>query len=312
MNASPFNRRAIPAGAAIGTWLAPDGWSYRRLDWPQEQPAQSRGSILFANGRGDFIEKYLEPLDHWHSAGWNVAAFDWRSQGGSRGSVVNGHLDSLDPLVDDLSALIADWRAGTPGPHIVVGHSMGGHVLLRVLAERAPRIDAAVLIAPMVMINSAPLPHWAAAAAAQTMRAMGWGRVAAWQAPEAPAPEGSSRQTFLTGCAKRYEDELWWWRREPGFNLHAPSWGWLDAAYRSCAHLSNSALARVGVPVLFVATEKDRLVSAAEIRRAAGAIPRAELLMFENAAHEILRETDAVRLQAFARIDRFLEERAPR
>jgi lysophospholipase len=312
MKASPIDRRAIPAGAAIGTWLAPDGWSYRRLDWPREAGAPARGSILFANGRGDFIEKYLEPLGHWHQGGWNVAAFDWRSQGGSRGSIVNGHLDSLDPLVEDLAALIEDWRAATPAPHVVVGHSMGGHVTLRVLAERAPKIAAAVLIAPMVMINSAPLPHWAAAATAQAMKAVGWGKVSAWQTGETPAPPGSSRQSFLTGCRERYDDELWWWRREPGFNLQAPSWGWLDAAYRSCAKLTDAALARVTVPVLFVATEKDRLVSAAEIRRAAAAIPEAELMMFTDAAHEILRETDAVRLAAYARIESFLEARAAR
>jgi lysophospholipase len=312
MKPFPIDRRTIPAGAAIGTWLAPDGWTYRRLDWPQEAEAPARGSILFANGRGDFIEKYLEPLGHWHREGWNVTAFDWRSQGGSRGSIVNGHLDSLDPLVEDLAALIEDWRAATPAPHVVVGHSMGGHVTLRVLAERAPKIAAAVLIAPMVMINSTPLPHWAAAATAQAMKALGWGKVSAWQTDETPAPPGSSRQSFLTGCRERYDDELWWWRREPGFNLHAPSWGWLDAAYRSCAKLTNAALARVTVPVLFVATEKDRLVSAAEIRRAAAAIPEAELMMFADAAHEILRETDAVRLAAFARIDEFLEARAAR
>jgi lysophospholipase len=310
MNASSFNRRAIPAGASFGSWLAPDGWRYRRLAWPQPDGVAPRGSILFANGRGDFIEKYLEVLGHWHGGGWNVAAFDWRSQGGSRGSIVGGHLDSLDPLVDDLAALVEAWRAETPAPHVVVGHSMGGHVLLRVLAERAPAVDAAVLIAPMVMINSAPLPPWAAAATAQTMKALGWGNVPAWKAAEPTG--GTSRQAFLTGCRERYEDELWWWQREPGFNLHAPSWGWLDAAYRSCAKLTDAALARVSVPVLFVAAEKDRLVSAAEIRRAAAAIPGAELMMFADAAHEILREADAVRLAAYARIDSFLEARAPR
>jgi lysophospholipase len=312
MKQIPLNRRAIPAGAALGTWLAPDGWTYRRLDWPQGDRAAARGSILFAGGRGDFIEKYLEAQGHWHAAGWNVLAFDWRSQGGSRGGIEGGHLDSLDPLVDDLAALIADWRSEVPGPHVVIGHSMGGHVLLRVLAERRPKLAAAVLIAPMVQINSAPLPSFAAAATAQTMASIGLSRVAAWSGPEVPAPAGSSRQNFLTGCAERYEDELWWWEREPGFNLGTPTWGWLHAAYRSCALLTDAALAKVKEPVLFVATEKDRLVSAPEIRRAAAAISGAELLMLEDAAHEILRETDKVRLQAFARIDRFLEERAPR
>jgi lysophospholipase len=290
-------------------WLAPDGWQYRLLNWPQPKGAASRGSMLFAGGRGDFIEKYLEAQAHWHSGGWNLAAFDWRSQGGSRGGIEGGHLDSLDPLVDDLAALIEQWVAANPAPHVVISHSMGGHVLLRTLAERKPALAAAVLVAPMVMINTAPLPGFAAAATAQSMTAMGFGRVAAWS-DDAPAPAGSSRQAFLTGCRERYEDELWWWEREPGFNLGVPTWGWLQAAYRSCARLTDAALAGIGVPILFVATEKDRLVSAPEIRRAATAIPGAELLMFEHAAHEILRETDPVRHEAFARIDRFLEEQA--
>jgi lysophospholipase len=310
MTPKAFNRRAIPSDATLREWLAPDGWAYRRMEWPRPQDTAARGSILFAGGRGDFIEKYLEVQNHWHERGWNVSSFDWRSQGGSRGDIKAGHLESLDPLVDDLAALIAAWREEVPGPHVVVAHSMGGHVLLRVLAERAPAIDAAVAVAPMVQINSAPLPGFAAAATAQSMTALGFGRTAAWSGPEVPEPVGSARQGFLTGCAERYEDELFWWGREPGFNLGTPSWGWLNAAYRSCALLTDAALAKVKVPVLFVATERDRLVSAPEIRRAAGAIPDAELLMFEDAAHEILREIDSVRLKAFARIDRFLEEHA--
>jgi lysophospholipase len=173
-------------------------------------------------------------------------------------------------------------------------------------------VDAAVLIAPMVMINTATIPSFAAATTAQTMTALGFGRVAAWSSGETDSPVVSSRQAILTGCSERYDDERYWWSREPGFDLGVPSWGWLHAAYRSCALLTDAALAKIALPVLFVATEKDRLVSAPEIRRAAAAIPRAELLMFERAAHEILRETDDVRLQAFARIDRFLREQAAR
>jgi lysophospholipase len=109
------------------------------MDWPQPEGGGA-GSLLFAGGRGDFIEKYLEPLAHWHARGWNVVSFDWRGQGESRGTSSAGHLDSFDPLVaDDLAALIAEWRR-SPGPHVAIGHSMGGHLLLRILAERSPAL----------------------------------------------------------------------------------------------------------------------------------------------------------------------------
>lgn len=310
MHSTAFDRRSIPADALFRDWKAADGWTYRILERRQRKGATERGSLLFAGGRGDFIEKYLEAQDHWHREGWNVTAFDWRGQGASQGDRPGGYLDSFETLVGDLSGLIDSWRAETPGPHAAIAHSMGGHVLLRALADRKPAIDAAVLVAPMLMINSAPLPPFAAEWIASSASLFGWSGQPAWQQPLQPQPAGSMRQTFLTGCSDRYEDELWWWEKQPGFNLGAPSWGWLKAAYASCAALTPARLAAVKTPLLLIGTERDRLVSPAAIRRAAGQLPHANLLMFDDSAHEILRERDEVRLKALARIDDFLARHA--
>jgi lysophospholipase len=305
-----FDRRAHPAGAAFGTWKAPDGKACRRMDWPQPKGVRVRGSLIFAGGRGDFIEKYLEALAFWHTAGWNVTAFDWRGQGASRGD--GGDQDSLDLLVGDLAALIEEWRVQSPGPHVAVAHSMGGHVLLRALAEHRPGLDAAVLVAPMVAINADPLPTWGAAWTASLFSLLGWRQHPAWHQPRAPQPAGSLRQRILTGSSERYEDELFWWEKEPAYNLGAPSWGWLDDAYRSSARLTPAALASVEVPVLLIGTDTDRLVSPAAIRRAASLIPHSELLMFADSGHEILREDDKIRREAQERILAFLDRHAPR
>jgi lysophospholipase len=310
MHSDAFDRRSIPADALFRDWKAADGWTYRTLERRQPEGAAVRGSLLFAGGRGDFIEKYLEAQDHWHRSGWNVTAFDGRGQGASPGDRPGGYLDSFETLVGDLSGLIDTWTAGTPGPHAAVAHSMGGHVLLRTLADRKPDIDAAGLVAPMLMINSAPLPHFAAEWIASSASLLGWGGQPAWQQPALPQPAGSMRQTTLTGCSDRYEDQLWWWENRPGFNLGAPSWGWLKAAFASCAALTPARLAAVKTPVLLIGTERDRLVSPAAIRRAAGQLPHAELLMFDDSAHEILRERDEIRLEALARIDDFLGRHA--
>ncbi|HEX6375950.1 MAG TPA: alpha/beta hydrolase [Allosphingosinicella sp.] len=312
MHDEAFDRRAVPADARFGSWAAADGWTHRTLERRQPEGAEVRGSLLFAGGRGDFIEKYLEVHDHWHRAGWNVTAFDWRGQGGSQGDRPGGWLDSFESLVGDLAGLIEDWRARTPGPHAVVAHSMGGHVLLRTLADRHPSIDAAVLVAPMLAINSAPVPPLAAQWLASAATLFGWGRQPAWQQSSLPQPAGSLRQAYLTGCGERYADELWWWERQPAFNLGPPSWGWLKAAYGSSAALTPAGLAGVATPVLLIGTERDRLVSPAAIRAAAVRLPNAELLMFYDSAHEILRERDAVRLAALARIDAFFDRHAPR
>jgi lysophospholipase len=310
MENPPSNRRARPEGARFGTWTAPDGWQMRRMDWPQGAGAKPRGSLIFAGGRGDFIEKYLEAFAHWHARGWNVAAFDWRGQGGSQGD--GYRFETFDVLIADGAALIAAWRAGTAGPHVAIGHSMGGHLLLRTLIEAKPALDAAVLVAPMIGVNSAPLPAWIAPDIAETMALCGFRDVPMWRVPPALQRAGGQRQRILTGSSERYEDELWWWEQNPEWSLGAPTWGWMRAAYRSAAQaFTAERLGGVDLPVLILAAGHDRLVSNAEIGRVARQLPDARLEAFPDAAHEILREADPVRRDALARIDSFLDARAP-
>jgi lysophospholipase len=311
MKSPAIDRRAHPPGAAFSTWSGHGGWAIRRMDWPQPEGAGSRGSLIFANGRGDFVEKYLEALAHWHGRGWNLTSFDWRGQGGSRGHIIGGHLESFDPLLEDLDALVADWIGKAPGPHVAIGHSMGGHLLLRLLAERKPEIDAAVLVAPMIAINAAPVPAWIGRRVARTLAEMGWSERPAWKHNERPAPPGLSRQGYLTSCPDRYSDEMWWKQQQPGFSLGPPSWGWLDAAYRSMESVTAARMGGIRTPILLLATPRDRLVSPTAICRAAKLLPDVELAMFEQAAHELLRESDAVRMEVMGRIDAFLDARAP-
>lgn len=310
MKPPAIDRRAHPAGASFTMREMADGWPLRVMTWPHATDIPPRGSLFFLGGRGDFIEKYLEALGHWHARGWDVASMDWRGQGGSRGGIVAGHLDSFDPLVADLGFVIGAWLRTTPGPHVLIGHSMGGHLALRFAVEAHPPLDALVLVAPMIAINARPLPLWTARFAARLASAFGLSRVRAWSGNERPALPGVSRSRYLTGSPERYDDEIWWKAQTPGFALGPPTWGWLNAAFRSMARVGATALERLHMPVLLLGTERDRLVDPRAIRAAASLLPDAELLMFADAAHELLREADAVRVPALARIDAFLDARA--
>jgi len=310
MKATATDRRAIPARARISLWTAADGWELRRLDHAQPDGVPPRGSLIFAGGRGDFIEKYLEPLGHWHARGWNVTSFDWRGQGGSRGSIVGGNFTNFDPLVGDCADLLEAWSAETPGPHVAIGHSMGGHLLLRAIAERQTRLDAAVLVAPMLGINTGRTAPRLLRCAVRLIAALGGRDRRSWKETSPGSTTGRIRRSTLTSCKERYGDELWWKEREPGFHLGAPSWGWLEGAFRSTARHTREALRGAGTPILILATPRDRLVSPAAILRAADLLPHAELAIFNTAAHEILRERDEIRLEALARIDAFLDQHA--
>ena len=311
---SVLDRRILPDGMALSTWRGTDGWQHRRFDWPAGD--RPRGSLLFQIGRAAFAEMYVEPLARWHARGWHVAGFEWRGQGGSGrllGDARTGHLASLDPLLDDLAAVVAAGRTAAPGPHIIVGHSMGAHLALRLLAERKSLAPAAaVLVAPMLSINSGRLPDPVARTIARLACAAGRAERRMWEQGTGPAWL-QAEQRRLTDCPDRYADHRWWKESRPDLVLGPPSWGWLAAAYASTARLDRrGVLEGVATPLLLLGTERDRLVSADAIRAAAARLPDATLHMSAAGGHELLREIDAVREPVMAAIDRFLDARAPR
>jgi lysophospholipase len=304
-------RRMHPAEATIRHWPARDGWGLRVFDWPAIAPV--RGSILFQGGRGDFIEKYLESFAHWHAQGWRITAFDWRGQGGSGRTTPQphvGHIDDFALYIDDLRAFWSDWSAEADGPRVAIGHSMGGHLVLRGMAERAIAPDAAVLVAPMLGLH-APIGPRFGSAMARLLGGLGAPTRAAWKGNERPHTR-LSRQALLTHDAARYQDELWWYAQDDNLLTGPPSWRWVTQAFASTRDLRDSAdLATIATPVLMLVAESDRLVDPRAALAVAARLPDARVVRFgAESAHEILREADPVRTRALAEIDAFLSARA--
>jgi lysophospholipase len=311
---APFERRAIPASAKESFWNQGDGHAIRRIDWV---PASAvRGSLLFMPGRGDAYEKYLETLEHWYARGWCVTAADWRGQAGSGrfgADPVTGHVDDFATWIEDLATFWRQWCAQTPGPHVLVGHSMGGHLVLRALAEQRVDPKAAVIIAPMLGIHPRFVPPALLHAVARFMRSLGDPRRPAWKWGEKPGSLPAGRVNLLTHDTQRYDDESWWRDARPELVMGPASWGWVVAALASIRLLDRpGVLEALETPVLLLAATADRLVDYGAIERAARRLPHGELLRFgSEARHEILRELNPVRDRALAGIDTFLDRTAP-
>ena len=296
-------------------WAAPDGWELRQFEWLQKtRPA--RGSILFMTGRADFYEKYLETFHDFHVQGWNVTSPDWRGQGGSGRCGPHhhvGHIEKFAHWINDLAAFFADWRQSHPGPHVVIGHSMGGHLVMRALAEQRIHPDAAILSAPMLAPAGGGMPEWTAEAIANVMCWIGRDKRRAWKVSEKPLEPEVLRQGLLTHDTQRYSDEFFWFAERSDVRLGPASWRWVERAYASTRSLRNRHnLCAVETPILFLATSADELVDHPTIERAVHLIPRAEMKLFgEECAHEIFREVDAVRNEALSASFRFLDKVAP-
>ncbi len=315
-----IDRRAIPASATEVMWTAEDGHQIRRIDWPgvpdEDPDVPHRGSLLFLPGRGDFYEKYLESLDYWHNEGWRVTALDWRGQAGSGrlgSDPSTGHVSDFSVWLDDLAAFWNAWVAATPAPHVIVGHSMGGHLVLRVVAEKRINPVAVVLSAPMLGFLT-PGPNRLLHKVAQTMCRFGDPQRVAWKISEKPGTSVAARNTLLTHDDDRYDDEAHWKAERPFLGLGPGSWRWVERGYASMLELDRpGVLEALDVPVLLLAARYDGLVSWKAIERAARRLPRAQLMTWgREARHELLREADPVRDKVLQTIDDFFDRLAPR
>lgn len=310
-----MNRRAVPVDATESIWRAKDGWEIRRIDWQGANPA--RGSMLFLPGRGDHYEKYFETLAYFAAQGWRVTSIDWRGQGGS-GRLLKtaqvGHIDDFSTWIADLQHFWDNWKAETPGPHVVLAHSMGGHLAMRALVEKAIDPDAVAMSAPMLGIQTGGLPLSLNHAFAKLMCKIGRADIAAWKVSEKPLSPMNLRAKILTKDKDRYEDELAWWELRPEVKLGPPSWHWVERAIASIRMLDEPGLLEaIKTPILLLATTADQLVSTPRIIRDSKRLPNAETLIFgKEAAHELLREADDVRDRCIERIDGFFDKHAPK
>ncbi|MFT3663635.1 lysophospholipase [Piscinibacter sp.] len=135
-----------------------DGLALARRDWPAAGAA--RGTVLLVHGLGEHAGRYEHLAARLAAQGWRVVGYDQRGHGASPGA--RGALPDGEALLRDLAAVIDAVRAERPGPLVLLGHSMGGLVAARFVAEglRTPAaawsrpVDALVLSSPALAADT--------------------------------------------------------------------------------------------------------------------------------------------------------------
>ena len=199
---------------------------------------------------------------------FEVISFDNRGSG--RSDQPAGPLSIADMAADAVAVLDA---AGIARAH-VYGMSMGGMIAQELALRHPERIGALVLAASTAGGRAATPPD------AQTLAFLG--RRASMPDDEgrwASVPYVYSDRTCIDGGDRISAD----FAHRRSYSFHADGY---RAQLAAClSHDTGARLGAIAMPVLVVHGKEDRMVPPANGRALAAAIPGAELLLLEHAAH---------------------------
>jgi lysophospholipase len=270
-----------------------------------------RGTILLLTGRGEFIEKYAtEIVGELLGRGFAVVALDWRGQGLSDRLLADrekGHIDDFTTYMADLRLFFDQVvMPQASRPVLALCHSMGGHILLRHLAQQgAEPLSAALIVSPMTALQREAFL-----------------RSVLMMMPEvAPVDHrylfGTGPFIFLarefasnhvTHDERRYRFTEAWFKADPRLSLGGPTIGWARQAARSmAASLAPGYPERIEVPLLLMSAGQDQLIDISSHEPLIARLKNAEHVTIAGAKHEIMMEIDPLRAQFWQAFDRLAE-----
>jgi lysophospholipase len=290
-----------------------DGKRLRTAIWDAAPASRPRGVCVLLNGQTEFLEKYEEVAGELASRGFTVASLDWRGQGGSDRllpDALKAHVRDFRDYDADLAAFM-DQVVKPLGvkPPLALAHSMGGHILMRALHDHPGQFAAAVMTAPMLRALTRGYPPSLARAMCMAENLFGQGEAWVWGMAARDPLKLSFEDNLVTSDRARYDRNTDYVKVQNDIRLAGPTWGWLEAAYRSMSDVMAKGYAEaIQTPVLILGAGRDRIVDMAAEREFAARLPHGTFLEFADAEHEIMMENDSIRARFWAAFDAFADK----
>ena len=251
------------------------------------------------------------------SRGLDVVSLDWRGQGASERQVYGnraGHVGAFEEYDMDLSALMLQLvepiqrSLPVPLPVIALGHSMGAHILLRYLHDHPRRFVCAVLLAPMIEIDTGRFSPATAVFVTSMLNLYRPSKRYIFGVEQRDPLELRFEDNAVTSDRGRFDRTQNMLRQQPFLRINGPTFGWLGAAFHSMRLMRKKTYAEeILTPLLVFGAGEDRVVRTEAIHTLCQSLPNARYVEIEGAKHEILMESDAIRARFWAEFDTFVD-----
>lgn len=285
------------------TLEAPDGTPLHVERWTPE--GEVRFVAVLAHGGGDHIGRYARLAEHFGAHGGLVFGPDHRGQGRSGGTP--GHVDRFETYASDLRQVMLETAADLPEaqrpsamPWFLMGHSMGGLIVLTYLLDHARDIPVrgAIISSPLLGLTMKVNPLKLAV-----------GKLAAVAMPRLTLPSGLPPEAISrdSEVVRRYiADE----RR-----VTVVSAGWFAAMRDAIARVEREAKT-IELPMLWYVGTGDQICDHQATERVFASLPAAEandqtLRRFDGYYHELHNEPEDQRTPVVEMLTDWIESHQP-
>ncbi len=300
--------RALPAALEprLNTYYIHNGDVRLRVMLATAVTDTPRGSIIFSPGRTEFIEKYFETTTDLIQRGFNVLMVDPRGQGLSdriTEDPLKSYIPNFQVYADDLAFAAEEFAPLLPKPHIAMGHSMGGTIVLQSILSGALTPDTVICSAPMLGLFDLETPLLRAMIVMFSKLGLAKKNLPFQrQRSGMPIPFQGNK---LTSDKDRYRSWAAYFQSTPRLRVGQPTYGWIRAALASMAYVNRNA-DNLKIPGLMLGAGADPIVDPASVEKFAKAAG-CEYAVVPGALHELFLERDPLRDEAFGQMDAFLD-----
>lgn len=270
-----------------------------------------KAAVVITPGRTEAIIKYAEVARDLTAQGYSTYALTLRGQG-EAGRILSdrdkGYVDFFDDYVEDDHTFITTIVKPEVSKVFLLAHSLSGGVASLLIDEHPDDVQAFVTTSPMLDINLGAFPPPVAASLAGGLcdATDGTGYIIGG-GPY--SREEDFARSSVTSSRARFDWKIGQLDADETIRMGGPTWRWLCQALVGSSR-GQSVGRYSSVPTVVFIAGKDTIVQSGGQQRYCADAPRCTLSVVDDAKHEILQESDALRNLTLSRIVKFFDAQA--
>lgn len=299
-----WDNKALPffRNLKVGTLTNSQGLKLRHFSYSN---ASNSKSLIIVPGRTEPAIKYAELIYDLKDAGLNIHIMDHQGQGESSRILSDsqkGHVVKFSHYVNDLELFIKQVVNSNKSHELyLIAHSMGGAISAHLIGRRPTLIKKAVLVAPMLKMNTQPYSEIIARLYSNALVLTGQGKkYAPGRGPYIPE-EDTFEINDVTHSQVRFNISKNIFARWPSQIVAGPTARWVSQSLKATHNIDRLP---IEAPILLLQAGLDEVVKPGRQEEFCKK-GLCEIIRLPEAAHEILMEKDSIREEALKEIRLF-------